>query len=168
MLTQARLKELLSYDPLTGEFTNIKSGKGRKPVGSVVGSTSNTGYVTSMIDGKNYQHHRLAWLYVHGYLPPEDIDHIDGIRANNRFANLRLASRWQNCQNTAIRSDNTSGTPGLNRVGTRWRVRTAVLGVYHHIGYFDTIEEAREAYLEAKARLHKFQPVPRYAQASCI
>lgn len=167
MLTQARLKELLSYDPLTGEFTNIKSGKGRKPIGSVVGSTSNTGYVTSMIDGRNYQHHRLAWLYVHGYFPPEDIDHVDGIRTNNRLANLRLASRWQNCQNADRRSDNTSGYRGVCPVGSRWRATITALGCRHNLGYFDTAEDAGRAYLDAKRRVHNFQPIPRGEQ-SCI
>jgi len=168
MLTQARLKELLSYDPLTGEFTNIKSGKGRKPVGSVVGSLNNTGYISSMIDQKNYLHHRLAWLYTHGYFPPEDVDHIDGVRTNNRLENLRLASRYQNCQNAARRSDNSSGTPGVVQVGKRWRSRVTLLGVHHHVGYFDTSEAAREAYLAAKAKLHTFQPTMRDALPSCI
>lgn len=167
MLTQARLKELLSYDPLTGEFTNIKRGKGRKPVGSIVGSMNNTGYKTSMVDQKNYLHHRLAWLYVHGYFPPEDIDHIDGVRTNNRLENLRLASRYQNCQNSAVRSNNTSGFVGVHAVGKRWRASITALGHTHNLGYFDTSEEAGTAYLEAKRRVHKFQPAPR-SIPSCI
>ena len=161
MLTQARLKELLSYDPLTGEFTNLKSGRGRKPIGAVVGSTSNSGYTTSMVDGKNYQHHRLAWLYVHGSFPPADLDHRDGVRANNRLANLREATRSENCQNAARRNDNTSGMTGVWSVGKRWRAKVCVDGRERHVGYFPTKEIARAAYLAAKAELHKFQPVPR-------
>ena len=161
MLTQARLKELLSYDPLTGEFTNLKSGKGRKPVGAVVGSTSNSGYTTSMVDGKNYQHHRLAWLYVHGSFPPADLDHRDGVRANNRLVNLREATRSENCQNATKRADNTSGETGVWPVGKRWRAKVCVDGRECHVGYFPTKELAREAYLAAKAEMHKFQPVPR-------
>lgn len=162
MLTQARLKDLLSYDPLTGEFTNLKSGKGRKPVGAVVGSTNNRGYTISMVDGKNYQHHRLAWLYVHGAFPPADLDHRDGVRTNNRLANLREATRSENCQNTAFKSiDNKFGCTGVWKAGNRWRARIAVSGVRHHIGYFTSKDLARAAYLAAKAEMHKFQPVPR-------
>lgn len=161
MLTQARLKELLSYCPETGEFTNIKSGKGRKPVGAIVGCAHKHGYVTSMVDGKNYLHHRLAWLYVHGYLPPADIDHRDGNRANNILLNLREATRSENCQNAATRSDNTSGQTGVWPVGKRWRAKVCVDGCEHHAGYFDTKELAQAAYLSAKTEMHKFQPVPR-------
>ena len=161
MLTQARLKELLAYDPLTGEFTNLKSGKGRKPVGTVVGSTSNSGYTTSMVDGKNYQHHRLAWLYTHGVFPPADLDHRDGVRINNRIANLRPATRSENCQNAALKSNNSAGYTGIWKVGNRWRARIAVGGVQHHIGYFGTELLARGAYLQAKTRHHEFQPTPR-------
>jgi hypothetical protein len=161
MLTQTRLKELLSYDPLTGDFTNLKSGKGRKPVGAVVGSVSNSGYWSSMVDGKNYQHHRLAWLYVHGAFPPADLDHRDGVRTNNRLANLREATRSENCQNAAKRNDNTSGFTGVWPVGKRWRAKVAVDGVERHAGYFATKELAQAAYLATKAELHKFQPIPR-------
>ena len=161
MLTQARLKELLSYDPLTGEFTNIKSGKGRKPVGTVVGSAHKDGYVTSMIDGKNYLHHRLAWLYVHGYLPPADIDHRHGDRANNKLINLREAARFENCQNDALKTNNQCGITGVHRVGQRWRANITVHGHRTNLGYFSTANEAQSAYLAAKAELHNFQPIPR-------
>ena len=161
MLTQARLKELLSYDPLTGLFTNLKSGKGRKPVGTVVGSFTPDGYYTSMIDGKNYLHHRLAWFYTHGVFPPHDTDHRDGDRGNNRLKNIRPATRAENCQNAALRSDNQSGSTGVWQVGGRWRARTSVRGVHHHLGYFPAKCDAEAACLEAKARLHEFQPIPR-------
>lgn len=161
MLTQARLKELLSYDPLTGNFTNLKSGKGRKPVGTVVGSPHKDGYVTSMIDGKNYMHHRLAWLYVHGVLPEADTYHRDGNRANNRLKNLRPAERYQNCQNAATRSDNLSGATGVRQVGRRWRATVSVQGRHYHVGYFGDKAQAKQAYLDAKAKHHTFQPVAR-------
>lgn len=161
MLTQTRLKELLAYDPLTGEFTNLKSGKGRKPVGTVVGSTSSSGYTTSMVDGKNYQHHRLAWLYMHGSFPPADLDHRDGVRDNNRLANLRPATRSENCQNAALKSNNRTGQTGVWPVGNRWRARLTVNGKHHHLGYFAEKPDADAAYLDAKTRHHEFQPVPR-------
>ncbi len=161
MLTQARLKELLSYNPLTGDFTNLKSGKGRKPVGAVVGCAHKHGYVTSMVDGKNYLHHRLAWLYVHGYLPPADIDHRDGNRANNSLLNLREATRSENCQNAALKSNNSTGQTGVWPVGNKWRARLTVSGKHHHLGYFADKPDADAAYLAAKNKHHEFQPVPR-------
>jgi hypothetical protein len=161
MLTQARLKELLSYNPETGDFTNLKSGKGRKPVGAVVGSVSNSGYWTSMIDGKNYQHHRLVWLYVHGEFPRADLDHRDGNRANNRLINLREATRSENCQNASMKQNNTSGVTGVRQVGNRWRTMISLRGVHRHIGYYSTRELAEAAYLAAKREYHEFQPVPR-------
>jgi hypothetical protein len=114
-----------------------------------------------MVDGKNYQHHRLAWLYVHGAFPPADLDHRDGVRTNNRLANLREATRSENCQNAAKRNDNTSGFTGVWPVGKRWRAKVAVDGVERHAGYFATKELAQAAYLATKAELHKFQPIPR-------
>lgn len=160
-ITQARLKELLSYDPETGDFINLSSGKGRKAKGAVVGSLSPSGYWTSMIDGKNYQHHRLVWLYVHGRFPPADVDHRDGNRANNRLSNLREATRSENCQNAALKRNNTTGQTGVWPVGRRWRARLTVAGTHYHLGYFTDKPDADAAYLHAKSEFHTFQPTPR-------
>lgn len=153
MLTQARLKEFLAYDPETGVFTNIKSGKGRKPVGSVADSPHKDGYTTSMIDGKNYMHHRIAWLYVHGIFPPDDIDHINGLRSDNRLCNLRAARRFENCQNTE--------SAGVWFEAGKWRASLAVQGEKHYLGRHSTKVEAEAARRVAKAQLHQFQPTTR-------
>lgn len=153
MLTQARLKELLSYDPLTGIFTNLKSGKGRKPVGAVVGCPHKDGYTTSMIDGKNYMHHRLAWLYANGVFPPNDIDHINGVRTDNRLVNLRAAERFENNQNIA--------KAGVWFEAGKWRASIHVRGVKHYLGRHEHKPTAEAAYAAAKARLHLFQPTSR-------
>lgn len=153
MLTQARLKEFLSYDPETGAFTNIKSGKGRKPVGVVVGLPRGDGYTSSMIDGKNYLHHRLAWLYVHGEFPPADVDHISGVRNDNRLINLRPAERHENCQNIT--------TQDVRFESGKWRARICIQGQRHCLGRHTHREDAEAACLEAKMRLHTFQPTPR-------
>jgi hypothetical protein len=89
------------------------------------------------------------------------LDHRDGVRTNNRLANLREATRSENCQNAAKRNDNTSGFTGVWPVGKRWRAKVAVDGVERHAGYFATKELAQAAYLATKAELHKFQPIPR-------
>lgn len=163
MLTQDRLKELLKYDPLTGEFRAATGGvTGRWRAGRLCGSTHGSGYRQSCIEGTSHYHHRLAWLYVYGEWPPEEIDHKNGDRADNRIANLRLASRHQNLQNTATRNDNTSGMPGVRCLPSgKWRARICSQGTWHHLGHFATLVDARGAYLVAKAELHAFQPVPR-------
>ena len=153
MLTQARLKELLSYDPKTGVFTNLKSGKGRKPAGAVVGSPHKDGYTTSMIDGRNYMHHRLAWLYRYGVFPPNDTDHINGVRNDNRLVNLRAAERFENNQNVAARD--------IRFEAGKWRARICVRGQRHDLGRHVRREDAETAYAAAKARLHSFQPISR-------
>ena len=160
MITCSELKKLLSYDPLTGVFTN-RVTRGRAKAGAVVGSPHVDGYLTVMLAGKNHMLRRLAWLYVTGRSPTNDIDHADGDRDNNRFTNLRAATRAENCQNATLKSNNRSGITGVWKVGLRWRARVSVEGVHTHVGYFDTKEEAEGARLAAKARLNKFQPVPR-------
>lgn len=163
MLTQARLKELLRYDPETGEFRSVADDHtGRWKAGRLCGSTHGNGYRQSLIDGVSYYHHRLAWLYVHGVWPSEEIDHKNGDRADNKFANLRPANRHQNLQNATTRSDNTSGQTGVClRPNGKWSARIYSCGKYHGVGVFGTFAAAREAYLEAKSRLHEFQPIPR-------
>lgn len=155
MLTQARLKELMTYDPLTGHFVRLPGtdGRGRKP-GQKVGSPHASGYQSTMIDGKNYMVHRLAWLYMTGDFPLEDIDHADGDRSNNIWINLRACSRAENMQNK-------TGVLGVWQVGKRWRARIRAFGTTHHIGYFDTEHEGVTAYLQAKARIHTFNPTLR-------
>ena len=112
-LTQARLKELLHYDPENGVFTHIKARRGLRS-GSLAGGIDKAeGYLQIMVDGKRYQAHRLAWLYVHGDFPPNDIDHISRVRDDNRICNLRLATRSENMQNLSLRSTNTSGHTGV-------------------------------------------------------
>ncbi len=110
MLTQERLKELLSYNKDTGKFTWLQGVyRGRECIAS-----GGEGYVLIKIDGSNYKAHRLAFLYVKGYIPEYMVDHINGTRDDNRLANLRHASPRCNSQNRATRSDNTSGYRGVS------------------------------------------------------
>lgn len=163
MLTQARLKELLKYDPETGEFTRIKRTGRSKPVGTVIKTPHSAGYLTAAIDGTEYLQHRLVWMYSFGHFPHADIDHVNGVRSDNRLANLREAARYQNHQNKGMQSNNTSGLIGVswrsNR--SRWIAQIRVLGVNRYLGSYKTADEAREAYLRAKETMHQFQPTPR-------
>ncbi len=149
-LTAARLREVLSYDPETGLFIRLRNG-------SAV-SLLNQGYLVASIDGKQYKAHRLAWLYVHGFFPDGDIDHINRDRADNRLSNLRVTTRALNHQNsTSTRS--ASGVRGVSRLGNYWRAAIAVNGKDYYLGKFATISEAAAARAQAEARLHPLSPL---------
>ncbi|MCK9994454.1 MAG: hypothetical protein Dbin4_02974, partial [Alphaproteobacteria bacterium] len=98
-LTQSRLKELLHYDPDTGVFTRRVQTSSNARVGDVAGCLHPEGYRHIQIDGKRYAAHRLAWLYMTGEWPTNQLDHLNGVRDDNRWGNLREATHGQNQQN---------------------------------------------------------------------
>lgn len=153
-LTAEQLKQALKYNEQTGEFRWL-SGEHRL-IGKVAGTiTRPKRYLRIGVRRRYYPAHHLAWLYVHGFLPP-CIDHIDGNRLNNRISNLRLADGSQNNMNAKLRSDNTSGVKGVrwSPRHKQWRVIVCAYGVAHHIGYFRELQDAAIARLEAATRIH--------------
>ncbi len=159
MLTQARLKERLSYDPSTGEFRTLVKVK-QVPAGAVAGSIGSKGYRRIKVDNREYAAHRLAWLYVHGEFPPGDLDHKNRIRSDNRLDNLRPASRTQNGQNRSVAKNNSSGYTGVtfNKACRKWQASICTGGRARHLGLHSTPEAAAAAYRAAKAELHTFNP----------
>lgn len=142
-IDQERLREILNYNPETGIFT-WRSRKGRK--GARAGSVNNHGYVRIGLDGKQYQAHRLAWLYVHGWIP-EFLDHINCIRHDNRIANLRPATKRENGRNQ-------SKVRGIyRRPNGRYQARIRMPDGLRTIGTFDTYDEALSARKEAEMEL---------------
>ena len=111
-LTQERLKELLDYNPDTGVFTRRVSVQGCK-AGDIAGCLNGKGYRRISVDSKVYVASRLAFLYMGGYLPEYDVDHINRIRDDNKWSNLRHVSRQCNMRNGSRRSTNTSGITGV-------------------------------------------------------
>jgi hypothetical protein len=96
-LTQARLKELLHYDPESGAITWASRPSSRVKVGMLAGKVHPTqGYRQVRADKSLYYAHRLAWLYMTGEWPAADVDHINHVRDDNRWSNLRGATRSQN------------------------------------------------------------------------
>jgi hypothetical protein len=157
-LTCERLKELLHYDPDTGVFTwRVWRGFNAKP-GAVAGSKHGK-YLGISIDKTKYYAQRLAWVYMTGAWPINEIDHRDTDKFNNRFANLREATHSDNQQNLRkARSHNHAGFLGVHldhRVG-RYMSRITVAGKEHYLGCYATAEEAHEVYIAAKRRLHEF------------
>lgn len=134
-LTADRLKEVLSYDKNTGEFFWIKSLSHRINIGEKAGTYRNNGYTKISLDGKPYFCHRLAWLYVYGNWPKENIDHINNIKDDNRIENLREASQSQNNMNRASYGTKVCVAKGVYKYKGRFAVRVS-------LGTYDTAEEA--------------------------
>lgn len=157
-LTVERLREVLAYDQETGLFTRRVRTANCVKVGDVAGSLHRKGYIRINVDGRRYFAHRLAWLYVNGEWPPAEIDHINGVKDDNRIVNLRLATRIENMQNERVsRSNNKAGYLGvfLHSCG-KFSAKICIDGKNKHLGMFPTPESAHEAYLEAKRQLHHF------------
>ena len=151
MLTQDRLKEVLSYDPDSGKFIWKISTSNRVKAGSVAGTLNSTGYIYIRVDGKKYLAHRLAWLHAYGYDPEHGIDHLNGVRDDNRISNLREVSQSCNLQNTKTYSRNTSGFPGVSwdKWRRKWRAQIRSQGRNHFLGYYeDSLEAALARYTE--------------------
>ena len=156
-LTAERLRFLLDYDPETGIFVWKHITSKRVKVGDIAGFADHHGYISIGVDGFAHRAHRLAWLYVTGQHPSKFLDHINGKRTDNRFANLREASFALNSQNQCnTRTNNTSGFIGVTwcKPLEKWRARISLRGKHLHLGLFETPTEARAAYLAAKRVLH--------------
>jgi hypothetical protein len=155
-LTQARLHEVLRYDPLTGLFTRVAPLKGRR-VGTVAGCVNSNGYVQLAVDGSLYLAHRLAWFYIHGVWPADDLDHKDTIRHHNWIKNLRVANSFQNAQNQRrAKRGSRSGLLGVSWSDGRWHANIKADGISYVLGSFSDKYEAHAVYLSAKIVLHPF------------
>jgi len=158
-LTQSRLKELLHYDPQTGQFTWIKNHGKSIRAGTPADNRHPThGYIRVRVDDVLYAAHRLAWFYMKGEWPRGEIDHRNGIRDDNRWKNLRDGSHGQNQQNRRRTNKNnlSGGLLGVTRPKNciRFQAKIVVDGKERYIGSFPTPEEAHAAYLKAKRELH--------------
>ena len=143
-LTQARLKELLHYDPETGHFTWLVSRRGTTRAGSRAGTPSGYGYIQIQIDGVLRRAHRLAFLYMTGAFPPKDVDHINRVKDDNSWPNLRPATPRENEGNKGLQSSNTSGHRGVSWCKQRgkWRVLCKRDGRMIYLGRYSDLEEA--------------------------
>ena len=113
-LTQNELKKHLHYNPETGIFTWKLSARRPVCIGDVAGCYDKRAYIVIRIENVLYLAHRLAWLYMEGYHPENQIDHKNGNKHDNRWKNLREATQTCNSQNTKILKNNTSGFPGVS------------------------------------------------------
>lgn len=151
-------RDRVKYDPHTGTFTRRHTA-GRWVAGSPLTGTLSHGYIRIWLDGKLIAAHRLAWACMTGVWPSSDIDHIDGNRANNAWANLRQVDRSTNLENIrrAKSSNRSTGLLGAYRSPSpgRFVSRIQVRGKSMSLGSFSTAEEAHNAYMAAKRQFHQ-------------
>ena len=124
--------------------------------GSLAGSKNERGYVVARVDNRNYRLHRLAWLWMTGAWPKEEIDHINGDRSDNRWCNLREATHSENMRNKGIHPLNTTGVKGViwHRETSRWKVQIKIDRRSIFLGYFDDLSDARIARENAEKIFH--------------
>ncbi len=161
MIDQSHISQILSYCPDTGSFTWLVNS-GRARIGCKAGNIRPDGYAAIVISGKTYYAHRLAWLISYGDWPESQIDHINGVRSDNRIKNLRPCSQSENLQNMGKRKGISKYTGvTLCRKTGRWIAEIGFDKKRKKLGRFDTEEDAYGAYLKAKRLYHSFQPFVR-------
>lgn len=161
------LKECVSYDPEVGEFewcdrplSHFSSYRGHngwksKCLGKKAGHPNGLGYITVCIDQHRYKAHRLAWFYYYGKWPDHEIDHINGVRNDNRIENLRDVPRSINGRNCKISHRNKSGVIGVtfNRAVKKWHAQIYQGGKNRHLGLYNRKIDAVRVRKEAESKL---------------
>lgn len=154
-VTAAKVRDRFLYDPETGVFRWRVDRPNGVRAGQVAGSIGTHGYRYLSIDSKPCPSHRVAWLWMTGETPSLEVDHIDGDHGNNAWANLRLASRAENNWNRGPQRNSSTGLKGVSKAHSgKYQARIKANGVRRSLGYFDTAEEAHEAYVAAASIVH--------------
>tara|TARA_R110000737_G_scaffold261002_1_gene269291 strand:- start:44 stop:535 length:492 start_codon:yes stop_codon:yes gene_type:complete len=151
MITQDRLKELVSYSKSSGEFA-WKNQRGKNKAGTRAGSDNSNGYRYIKLDQKQYREHRLVWLYVCGSHPENQIDHINGIKDDNRIANLRAVDVIGNHRNMPISKNNKSGFIGVSwyKRDSAWQAGIKIKGKQISLGRFENLSDAVRVRISAE------------------
>ena len=156
MITQDYLKSILEYDKATGIFVwksrpesmfkskNAFAVWNKRYAGKPAGTLKNdSGYLIISINKQMFRSHRLAWLYVYGVMPENQIDHINGVRHDNKFCNLRDTKQGENHKNKRLLSTNKTGFHGITTVKSgKFRVKAWDNNKQFHLGYFASLEDA--------------------------
>lgn len=157
-MNQADLKLLVAYDPETGSFTRlVGTGKGAHVGAVTLGAIDrSTGYRKLCVGGKRWLAHRLAWLYMTGRWPADQVDHRNEDRSDNRFCNLREADNAQNNQRTKARKDSRTGVLGVSwhKRGKKYVAQIRHHGATIYLGMYDSIAAAKTARQQAEIQYH--------------
>lgn len=143
-MNQSEVREILNYDEKTGEFTWRTKISHKVVIGRLAGHINDSGYRIIKIKGIRYRAHRLAWLYIYGEWPEQQIDHINGRREDNRIINLRSATPRDNSKNQKRRVDNQSGCTGISKhsLANRWVAQITLDGKSTYLGIYEDFFEA--------------------------
>mgnify|MGYP003450174538 CR=1 FL=1 len=144
MISVDDLKSVLNYDRETGLFTWAKHVSSNATFGKIAGTISSNGYRVITINKSLYKAHRLAYLYITGHHPTDFIDHINGIKDDNRWNNLRAATRSENGRNRRLNLNNKSGFIGVcwHKGLGMWQSNIRHDNKQIYLGVFKTPEEA--------------------------
>jgi hypothetical protein len=152
-VTQDAVRQLLDYDQESGELKWTGAAR-NQPKGQRAGGVGVRGYRLISILGKRYPEHRVIFLWMTGKFPAFDVDHVNRDKADNRWENLRPATRAENLHNLGRRSGNTSGKRGVwwHAKSSRWTAQIRVNGRRVHLGLFESVDQASDAYEAAAIR----------------
>lgn len=153
MLTQDDVRDLFQYDEISGAVTRRRD-KGVAKRGDSVGTKHHSGYLNVSIDCRTYTLHRLIWLYMTGK-DPNVIDHINGDKQDNRWANMRDTTMATNNKNKPTQKNTSSGIVGVFWVKSRgkWKAQIKNNGRSRSIGHYDTIFDAAAARISVQNNL---------------
>ena len=152
---QGEILDNLSYNSETGLFWWIKRGQGRI-IGRPAGYKNARGYVCIKLNEHLYFAHRLAFLFMGSDLPTH-VDHINCIKSDNRWCNLREASAKTNQYNKGRGRNNRSGFKGVSyeKSISKWRATIRIEGKNKILGRYESPELAYEAYCKAADKYHR-------------
>jgi hypothetical protein len=149
------LKSILRYDQDTGLWFWIVNKGTRARIGNVAGKLDVNGYIVIGIDSSKYYAHILAWFYMTGEWPKNEIDHKNTIRDNNEWTNLREATTRQNQHNRNPQANSLLGVKGVTFREGKYEARLMHDGKYLYLGRYDTLEKAEAAYRNKAIEIHK-------------
>jgi len=156
LINQSELIARLDYNLETGIFVwKVSAANNKVKIGDVAGNKTKTGYCKISICGEEYYAHRLAFLYVKGYMP-DVIDHINRDRFFNAFGNLRESSYTKNQRNRSLNSNNKTGTTGVTKSGNKYCASIKLKGIKKHLGTFSNKTDAINARINAEIK-HNFR-----------
>jgi len=149
IITAKRARELLVYEPETGRLT-WRIARPGTCCGALVGTRHSDGYSQVEIDGRFYRAHRVIWLIVTGKWPKHQVDHRNGMRADNRWTNLRAAIPLQNSRNRRPGKRNKSGRVGVYASGARWCAFIGIDNKVKGLGCYANFDDAVAARMAAE------------------